>query len=331
MCAQIVPARMQPRGGSGLMFGRPQVSARPIVHPAWLAPHATITEGYSLEVTAKDIATLTSVAPRIWPRAPIAVPYLPNEGHEDRVAAARAVRALGFEPMPHFSARRIGSADEFVRFLNSAAQEAGVERCFVVAGDPSQPAGPFADTMSMIQTGAFEAAGVKVIGVGGHPEGHPVMTADQRWAALQAKCAAIEARGMAPLIVTQFAFDAEAILGWLKELRDRGLDHPVRIGVPGPAGIKTLLRFAAMCGVGASASVLSKYGLSLGRLIGPAGPDKFLDVLTAGLGPEHGAVRLHFYPFGGLARTVDWITDYATRRSAKGHQATPIRPETVRG
>lgn len=296
-----------------MIAARGEAGARPIVHPAWLERHATIVEGYSLEVTAKDIDALTATAPRIWAGAPIAVPYLPNEGHEIRVAAAIAVRGLGFEPMPHFSARRMGSHDEFVRFLEAAVREAAVERCFVVAGDPSTPEGPFADTMSVIETGAFERAGIKVIGVGGHPEGHPVMSKDECWRALETKCAAIEARGMAPLIVTQFAFDAGTILTWLAELRARGLDHPVRIGVPGPAGIKTLMRFAAMCGVGASAAVLKKYGISLGKLIGPAGPEKLLDTLAARLGDEHGAVRLHFYPFGGVAKTVDWITGYAAR------------------
>src|SRR5205085_2102277 len=106
------------------------------------------------------------------------------------------------------------------------------ERCFIVAGDPSTPAGPFADSTALIATGAFERTGIKVIGVGGHPEGHPVMSREECWTVLQSKCTEIERRGMAPLIVTQFAFDAGAILSWLKELRVRGLDYPVRIGVP---------------------------------------------------------------------------------------------------
>jgi methylenetetrahydrofolate reductase (NADPH) len=93
----------------------------------------------------------------------------------------------------------------------------------------------------------------------------------------------------------------------------RGIEAPVRIGVPGPAGIKTLLRFAAHCGVGASASVMAKYGVSLTRLLGTAGPDKLIDDFARGIGPEHGAVRLHFYPFGGLTKTVEWIADYNAR------------------
>ncbi len=193
-------------------------------------------------------------------------------------------------------------------------REAGVRRCFVIAGDPPQPEGPFDDSSALIGTGAFERAGIQAIGIGGHPEGHPNMSQQQCWDVLKLKCDDIERRGMAPLIVTQFAFDSDAMLGWLKQLRELGLEAPVRLGVPGPAGIKTLLRFASRCGVGASASVMSKYGLSITNLLGSAGPDKLVDALAAGVGPEHGKVRLHFYPFGGMKRTVEWIHEYARKR-----------------
>jgi methylenetetrahydrofolate reductase (NADPH) len=139
------------------------------------------------------------------------------------------------------------------------------------------------------------------------------MNEEACFAVLQAKCAMVMEQGMKPLIVTQFGFSAEPFLRWIEELRARGIDAPVRIGVPGPAGIKTLLRFAARCGVGASASVMAKYGISLGRLIGTAGPDRLLADLAAGLRTGHGAVALHFYPFGGLDKTVDWIDAFAAR------------------
>ena len=223
------------------------------------------------------------------------------------------MRALGFEPMPHFSARRILSSDAFEAYLEAVVCEAGVKRCFVIAGDPPEPEGPFSDSSAMLATGAFERAGVQAIGIGGHPEGHPNMSDEQCWAVLKSKCEDIEARGMAPLIVTQFAFDSDRLLAWLRELRHRGLMAPVRLGVPGPAGIKTLLRFASRCGVGASASVMAKYGLSITNLLGSAGPDKLVDAIRTGLGPQHGKVRLHFYPFGGMKRTVEWIGEYGRK------------------
>lgn len=286
------------------------------IHPAWaVAAPKVMTDGYSLEMTAKDIDSLRDAAPHIAPDTPVAITFLPGETMDARIAAAVQVRALGFEPMPHLSARRIESHDELAAMIERSTAEAGAKRVFLVAGDPPVPIGPFSDTMSLLRTGLFERNGITAVGIAGHPDGHPDMNTEQLWQALADKRAEIADRGMASLIVTQFGFDADPFLAWLRELRARGIDSPVRIGVPGPAGIKTLLRFAARCGVGASASVMTKYGVSLSRLLGTAGPDKLVDALARGIGPEHGAVRLHFYPFGGLSRTVEWIGDYTARHA----------------
>ncbi|WP_068074712.1 methylenetetrahydrofolate reductase [Novosphingobium lentum] len=284
-----------------------------LIHPNWARPPIGITEGFSLEMTAKDEASLRDAAPLIPAETPVAITFLPGEDVGARVAATVAVRELGFEPMPHFSARRITSEDDFEGYLKAVVERAGVTRAFIVAGDPPAPVGPYFDTSALIATGAFERSGIRAIGIGGHPEGHPNMTVEQCWQVLEMKVGDIAARGMAPLIVTQFGFDPDAFLAWLKELRARGIDVPVRIGVPGPAGIKRLLSFAARCGVGASTAVLKKYGISVASLLGSAGPDKLVDAFATGLGPEHGRVRLHFYPFGGLVKTLEWIHAYNRR------------------
>ena len=283
------------------------------MHPAQPRPAGNITHAYSLEVSAKDMPALSAAAPRIVPGSTIAIPYLPREDDAARLAAVRTVRGLGFEPMPHLSARRIASLAGFESFVQRAVAEAGVERCFVIAGDPSTPLGPFSDSAALIDTGVFERAGIKVIGVGGHPEGHPVMSTADQWNVLERKCRSIVQRGMTPLIVTQFAFDADVVLTWLKALRARGIDHPVRVGVPGPASIAVLARYAALCGVSACASMWSKYGVSIGKLFGTAGPDLFVERLAAGLTEAHGKVSLHFFPFGGIAQSVKWIEQYRSR------------------
>ena len=282
----------------------------PVLHPAWLRPPVGMTDGYSLEMTAKDRPALAEAASVIAPGTPIAITFLPGESMDARIEAAADVRAFGFEPMPHLSARRIESHAELEQIVRRTVAEADAHRMFLVAGDPAVPAGPFADTMALLATGLFEQNGVTAIGIAGHPEGHPAMTEAQCWEALDLKHADITQRGMATLIVTQFGFDADPFIAWLETLRARGIDSPVRIGVPGPAGIKTLMRFAARCGVGASTAVLAKYGISISKLLGTAGPDALVDRLAARLTPAHGPVRLHFYPFGGLTRTVEWINDY---------------------
>jgi methylenetetrahydrofolate reductase (NADPH) len=97
-------------------------------------------------------------------------------------------------------------------------------------------------------------------------------------------------------------------LHWLDELRGSGVDAAVRIGVPGPAGIRRLLGYARRFGVQTSAGIVSKYGFSLTNLMGSAGPERFVDALSSRLDiARHGPVSLHFYTFGGIRATAQWV------------------------
>ena len=281
------------------------------IHPDWEKPRTNMVDGYSLEMTAKETEGLKEAAPLIRPNTQIAVTFLPGEEIAQRVEATVLVRELGFEPIVHLSARRIPSVEVLENYLKDITEKAGVKRVFIIAGDPPEPEGPFENSLQIIETGLLEKYGIEIVGVGGHPEGHPNNSKDELWDWMEKKLAAVRAHGMTPLVVTQFAFDDDAIVGWLKEMRARGIDVPVRIGVPGPAGIKRLLGFAKRCGVGASASVMKKYGVSITNLIGSAGPDKLVESLNKGMGfEETGRVRLHLYPFGALKASAEWINKY---------------------
>lgn len=287
------------------------------IHPDWEKPRRNMVDGYSLEMTARELDGLREAAPLIRPQTQIAITFLPGEEMAQRVEAAKLVRALGFEPIVHLSARRLTSHAQLEDYLARIAAEAQVRRAFLIAGDPPEPEGPFEDSMQIIETGLLEKHGISIVGVGGHPEGHPNVSRDDLWVWMERKIAALRERGITPLLVTQFAFDDDAIVSWVREVRQRGFDVPVRLGVPGPAGIKRLLGFAKRCGVGASASVLKKYGISLANLIGTAGPDKLVDSLDRKLNDEeHGRVRLHFYPFGALTPTAEWVNAYDARHRA---------------
>ena len=281
------------------------------IHPDWEKPRTNMADGYSLEMTAKEIEGLRDAAPLIRPGTQIAVTFLPGEEMAQRVEAAKLVRELGFEPIVHLSARRLTSNEELDNYLARITGEAGVKRVFLIAGDPPEAQGPFEDSLQVIESGLLEKHGIAIAGVGGHPEGHPNVSRADLWVWMEKKIDALRARGIVPLVVTQFAFDDDAIVEWVAEMRRRGIDVPVRLGVPGPAGIKRLLGFAARCGVGASASVMKKYGVSVTNLLGSAGPDKLVGSLDAKLNDEeHGRVRLHFYPFGALKASAEWINQY---------------------
>ncbi len=285
------------------------------IHPNWEKNPENMVDGYSLEMTAKEIEGIKEAAPLIRPNTQVAVTFLPGETLEQRIDAAVLVRELGFEPIVHLSARRIESEEQLDWYLGEITSKAAVKRVFIIAGDPPEPEGPYSDSLQIIETGLLEKHGIEIVGVGGHPEGHPNNTPAELWDWMERKIAAVRAHGMTPLVVTQFAFDDDAIVEWLAEMRKRNIDVPVRLGVPGPAGIKRLLGFAKRCGVGASASVMKKYGISLTNLIGSAGPDKLVDSLDKKLGEEHGRVRLHFYPFGALTASAEWINTYHAKHS----------------
>lgn len=269
-----------------------------------------LLSGLSLEITAKDTGAWDRIGDRIAPGTPVNVTFLGNETNAMRLEAARTVQRVGCTPVPHIAARRLTSQDELAGILDGL-QAAGIVDVFVVAGDPPAAAGPFHDALAVLESGLLEQKGVTRVGISGYPDGHPGIAADVLWRSLSEKVAVLRDRGLQGEITTQFTFDAAPVVGWIEQLRGRGVDLPVRIGVPGPAGVKRLLSYASRFGVGTSASIAKKYGFSMTNLLGKAGPDRFITDLARRYDPgSHGDVRLHFYTFGGLEATADWIAAF---------------------
>ena len=273
----------------------------------------SLLEGFSLEMTGKDAGKLELARDTIPPGTRINVTFLENEDPQMRLSAARAIKSFGFVPVPHISARRLRSQAMLEEFLAALAADGTSENVFVVGGDPASPHGPYEDSLSVIQSGLLRQYGVREVSVSGYPEGHPAISDEMLWSALEAKAAALREQQLPGSIITQFTFDIDPVFTWIKEVRARGIGLPVRVGVPGPAGVRRLLSYAARCGVSTSAGIAKKYGLSLTNLMGTAGPDRFIRALVQDYDPHrHGELTLHFYPFGGLKATSEWISDFQT-------------------
>ena len=275
-----------------------------------------LIEGYSLEMTGKDVPGLLEAAHAIPQGTKINVTFLGNEDLEMRVTASKAVRDAGFIPVPHISARRLKSQDQLEEFLGALQEVGATEHVFSVGGDPAEPEGPYPDSLSVIQTGLLQKYGVKEVSIAGYPEGHPDIKSDVLWRHLEDKSAALKEQGLDAVILTQFAFDTDPVLDWIEQVRGKGIDTQIRVGTPGPAGIKRLISFARRFGVGANAMIVKKYGFSLTNLMGTAGPDKFVTDLAALLAQENiDDVKLHFYTFGGLLATAEWAGKYTAAQS----------------
>lgn len=275
------------------------------------AVSTSLLDDFSLEMTGKDIPKLEEAAGLIQPGTRINVTFLGNEDLEIRLGAARAVKRLGFHPVPHISARRLGSQADFEQFLDGLRSDATGSDIFAVGGDPSRPEGPYEDSLALIESGLLSEYGVRHVGISGYPEGHPAIASDVLWSALREKNAAITAQGLEGSVITQFGFDVDPVLAWIERVRNEGITLPIRIGVPGPAGVRRLMSYATRFGVGTSATIAKKYGLSITNLMGTAGPDRFLRLLADGYDPaQHGEVKIHFYTFGGLKATSAWIAQF---------------------
>ncbi|WP_067672476.1 methylenetetrahydrofolate reductase [Nocardia miyunensis] len=266
---------------------------------------------FSLEITGKDVDRLTAAAANIPLGTRVHLTYLESEDLETRVKAAGVCGALGLIPVPHVAARRLRSPGELEEFLSGLADVSAADRLFVVGGDPAVPLGPYPDALSVLKSAVPQRFGLVEAGIAGYPEGHPEIATDVLWRSLADKAALLTEAGLAGSVVTQFGFDSDAVLDWVEQVRARGIALPIRVGVPGPAGIRRLVRYATRFGVGTSAGIVRKYGFSITNLMGTAGPDRFLRDLARRWEPErHGDVRIHFYSFGGVEATVEWITDF---------------------
>jgi methylenetetrahydrofolate reductase (NADPH) len=172
----------------------------------------------------------------------------------------------------------------------------------------------FPDALTLLESGALQRAGVRRIGLAGHPEGHPAADTARLDAALDAKIALAEAFADEVFVVTQFVFDAAPVTAWLETLRARGHIVPVRIGLSGPASPRTVLSYALRCGVGPSLKVLRSRPDLAAYMTQRWRPDAIATDLAAAQAarPELGIEAFHLFAFGGLPASAEWL-------AAQGH------------
>jgi len=236
---------------------------------------------------------------------------LGSDGDDTLIKAAMRLRSLGFEPVPHFASRRLTTRAALEERVKRMSDEAGVTNVLVIGGGLERQAGDFSSTMEVLETGFFDRYGIARIGIAGHPEGSPDFSEEVALQALRLKKDFAERSDAQLRIVTQFGFDAQAFIRWANGLKEHGIDLPVHLGVAGPAKITTLIKYAAMCGVGNSISFLKKNALSLTTLATSHSPETVVGpienhVLNSGTTPIR---QIHVFAFGGLKKASEWLAD----------------------
>ena len=295
------------------------ISAMP--HSTLAAPNlidaiADFASKFSIETTPKEGARLASYADYLPKGTRVYIAHIAGTPYTDLIALAARLRKEGFVPVMHLTARDMPNQSTLDDVLARYTGDAGAEEVLLIAGDMPSPAGEFADTITILRTGTLEKRGIKAIGLAGHPEGSKTIGEARVREALKAKNTYAKETSMKLRLVTQFGFESAPFIAWEKQLRDEGITLPVQVGIPGPASFPTLLRFAAECGVGASIRALRSRASSFMQLATTSHPDDVLLGIAAGVRETPGSLIVgpHFFPFGGLKKTAEWLKAIAARK-----------------
>lgn len=273
---------------------------------------ADLLRNYSAEITARDKKGLEAAPDIMSPGAEVFVAAIPGESVDRIVAAAAQIRRSGLTPVPHIVARNIESRAALDDLLARLVGEAGLDRALVLGGDRDKPEGEFHCSLQLIETGLLQKHGIGRIGLAWYPEGHPRVADEVLEQARADKLVAAEKAGFDVWLVSQFCFDPKPIVAQAERMRAKGVKAPFRVGVAGPAERSTLIKYALMCGVGASMRALKeRQDLARSVLTGETPEALLRDVAAAqAANPGLGLSGVHFFTFGALAKSAQWANGF---------------------
>ena len=240
----------------------------------------------------------------------VTVTASPQKGQTATIELALELQQMGFDVIPHLSARLTQDRRELRSILNRL-DDASIHRAFVVGGD-ADPPGDFFDALALLTAMDQMGHSLGEIGVPGYPEGHPTIDDGAIAKALEEKSP------YASYITSQMCFDSDAIVKWVNGLRHDGYGQGIFLGIPGVAELTKLITISMRIGVGASAKFLSKNKSLAGTLVRPGGygPDKLLVDLASTLADPIANIHgFHIYTFNRVDATEEWRHQMLTNLS----------------
>lgn len=260
----------------------------------------------ALEHPRYEVIPLSGVAERVLKYIPkeveLTVTASPTKGLGPTVDLTERLTGEGYRVVPHLSARLI-SDDSHLKDIACRLHEVGVKDVFAIAGDAPKPAGRFAGSVDLLTALADMGTEFEQVGIGGYPERHPLISDETTVQAMNDKLP------YATYIVSQICFQPRLIESWVQKVRDRGVQLPIYVGIPGSVSMTKLMRISGSIGLGDSARFLKKYGNRFLRMLLPGGytPDGLVADLAPQLDDPWSNLRgFHVYTFNELERTEDW-------------------------
>ncbi len=278
---------------------------------------------YSVEVTSRDRKSLETAALCLSAGTEVFIAALPGDSVEQLVSASVRLKRAGLVPIPHVVARNLADMNQ-ADALIARLTEVGVGRALILGGDRDQPAGSLTESLQIIESGILQRRGVRHIFIGCYPEGHPKISDPLLDVARRAKLKAAADAGLDVTLISQFSFEAAPIIDFVRRLRKDGATVPFRVGVAGPANRALLLKYAMICGVGASMRfVTNRPDAAKGALTGETPAALLTDLANANAAePSLGLSSVHFFTFGSLLKSAQWANSMIEAAHARSKMST---------
>ena len=171
------------------------------------------------------------VQAHLGPDVKVTVTASPRRGLDATLELTERLTEAGYATVPHLSARLVRDRSHLSELLDRLLA-GGRARAVRARGDADEPAGEFPGAVELLEAMGPRRAEFEAIGITGYPESHHLISDEETIRAMFAKAP------MATHIVSQLCFDAATIAGWIAEVRRRGTDLPIWIGVPGNVAVR---------------------------------------------------------------------------------------------
>ncbi len=267
-----------------------------------------LLSSYSIETTPNVYAkygTFSDLVPKI---NNVYVTYLPDDNMNKVTETAKKLTIEGYTVIPHLPARTIENKEQLERYIKVLSEECGCSKILVIGGGGKQ-AGEITSSIEILETDLLSKYNFKEVGLAGHPEGNPDIKQTDLDRAIIEKNNFSKKTDFKMYLATQFFFEAKSLKNWEIHLKSLNNNLEIHAGVPGPATLKTLISYAHSCGIGNSIRFLSKQALNITKLATTRSPDKLIFDLASYQveNPETKLKKIHFYAFGGIKKTSDWL------------------------
>jgi len=229
---------------------------------------------------------------------------------QSMAVASHTQKFLGVDALLHVTAQGVGAQD-LKRHLHQA-KLSGIQNLLVLRGDPPRgkrswlpgdvSGGDFPRAIDLVKFIRQEYGDYFGLAVAGHPEGHPSSASIQQ--EIQHLKDKVEAG--ADFVVTQFVYDADKLLQYVRLCRDEGISCPIIPGIMPIQSYNSFLRMTEYCSVSIPDHILDRLSpvRNDDQAVKEIGVEVAVDMCRRILKESNGEVEgVHFYTLN-LERSV---------------------------